>query len=604
MSSWLIGLMRDWKDRFTPFKAWIGELKNPSVLKADAMAGLTVALVSVPQAMAYAQLAGLPPYNGLYASFLPVIVAALFGSSRQLSSGPVAMASLMSAAAVQPYAALGPEALVAYSAILAIMIGIFRLSLGLLRLGFIVDFLSHPVVLGFTNAGAVIIATSQIPKIFGIPIKVDQFPHYYQYLWNVFISIPKTSLITLVMGAFALVSLHMFKRYAPRLPGILIVVVLTTVLAWVSGYVQLGGSVVGAIPKGLPTFTVPQVDLTFQNLSSLMVSAMVIGLMGLVEAISIAKAIASQTRQMWSVNQELVGQGLGNIVSGLFQGYVISGSFSRSAVNFSSGAITGFASIVTGILVAITLLFFTDLVYYLPQATLGAVIIMAVLNLFTVEPIKRAWRIEPHDGVAAIVTFVATLVFAPHLEGGILFGIILSLVLFLYRSMSPHFTEVSRHADGTLRDANLHKLKTSEDIAIYRFDGDLYFANAGYLEGKLLNSVAKKPNLKVVILDMGAVGRVDATGDTMLEKMADRLQATGIEFYLARTKVAVYEALRRSGLAQHIGEDRFFRERKYALQYAKELFGNEIDFEPLDHYIPAESKEKNSTGDLTVLPIS
>ncbi|WMP16056.1 SulP family inorganic anion transporter [Thiothrix lacustris] len=580
MASLLLSLMSDWKMRFTPFKGWIAELKDPATLKADAMAGLTVALISIPQAMAYAQLGGLPPYIGLYASFLPVIIAALFGSSRQLSTGPVAMASLMSATAIQPYAAQGVDALIAYSAMLALMIGVFRLSLGLLRLGVVVDFLSHPVVLGFTNAGALIIATSQVPKIFGLNVKADQFPHYYQYLLHTLESLPQTHIQTFAMGGFALAALFVLKKYAPKLPGILITVVITTVMSWAMNYTALGGSVVGAIPSGLPTFSFPAVDFSFHNLSSLLVSAVVIGLMGLVEAISIAKAIASQTRQPWSVNQELVGQGLANITSGLFQGYVVSGSFSRSAVNFSSGARTGLASIITGVLVAVTLMFLTDMLFYLPQATLGAVIIMAVINLITIKPIKRAWRVERHDGIAAVVTFLATLLFAPHLEVGILSGILLSLGLFLYRTMRPRFVEVARHEDGTMREACLHGLQTSDSVVVYRFDGDLYFANTGYLEGKMLNNIASKPKLKVLVLDMEGVGRVDATGDAMLEKMVDRLRATGIDFYLARTKLDVYEAFQRSGLAAHIGKEHFFRERKYAMQYAKDKLGDAIDIKP------------------------
>lgn len=594
MGNWVLSLLKDWKDRFTPYKNWLGELKNPQVLKADAMAGLTVALISVPQAMAYAQLAGLPPHIGLYASFVPVMVAAVFGSSRQLSSGPVALASLMSATVIQPYAALGPEAVIAYSAVLAIMVGIFRLSLGLLRLGMLVDFLSHPVVIGFTNAGAIIIATSQLPKLFGLSTKVDQFPHYYQFFWETLLLLPHSNLVTFAMGTFSLMALFIMKKFAPRLPGILIVVVMSTVLAWVTGYKELGGSIVGDVPKGMPSFVFPSITLDFQELSSLMMSAMVIGLMGLVEAISIAKAIASQTRQHWSVNQELVGQGLANIAAGLTQGYVVSGSFSRSAVNFSSGAITGFSSVVTGGLVAITLLYLTDLLYYLPQATLGAVIIMAVLNLLTIAPIKRAWAVEPHDGVAAVVTFVAVLIFAPHLERGILIGVVLSLGLFLYRTMSPNFAEVARHSDGTMRNAELHHLKTSDTVGVYRFDGELYFGNAGYLEGKLLNSIALKPAMKVMVLDMEGVGRIDATGDTMLQKMAERLRATGIEFYIARVKLQVYEAMQHSGLVSYIGEQHFFRERKYALRYAKELFGEAIDLEPLERYIPLTTTPANA----------
>ena len=581
MNQWLLSFLDDWKERLTPYRGWIGELKNPQTLKADILAGLTVALIAIPQAMAYAQLAGLPAYIGLYASFLPVIVAALFGSSRQLSTGTTAMASLMSATALQPYAAEGVEAMITYSAMLAIMVGTLRFLLGMLRLGMVMDFLSHPVVVGFTNAAALIIATSQIPKLFGVPVQVDTFEHYHQYLWHLLLALPHTHLVTFAMGAFALGSLIVLKKFAPRLPGVLLVVTLSTLLSWALGYDQLGGSVIGSIPRGLPEFHFPVVDLNFGNLGPLFTSAVIVGLMGLVEAVSISKSIAAQTRQRWSVNQELVGQGLANITAGLFQGFVVSGSFSRSAVNFAVGARTGFASIISGILVAITLLFLTDLLHYLPQATLGAIIIMAVFNLFKFAPIRRAWLVEPHDGIAAVATFTATLAFAPHLEQGILLGILLSLGLFLYRTMRPSFFEVVRHADGTMRSAKAHGLKTSDTVAVFRFNGDLYFGNTGYLEGKLLNTMSTKPRLKVVVLDMEGIGLVDATGEAMLERMADQLSTTGIEFYFARTNQRVYQSFLRSGLAAEIGEERFFRERKYALNHAKKLLGDEIDIRPL-----------------------
>ncbi|WP_028489303.1 SulP family inorganic anion transporter [Thiothrix lacustris] len=590
MGSWLVSLLSDWKDRFTPYKEWIGELKTPDVLKADAIAGLTVALVLIPQSMAYAQLAGLPAYVGLYASFLPVMVAAIFGSSRQLGTGPVAIVSLMSAAAMQPFAALGPETVVAYSAMLALMIGVFQLSLGLLRMGVLVDFLSHPVVVGFTNAGALIIGTSQLPKIFGLNVKADQFEHHYEFLWATLTALGSTKITTFAIGAFALITLIVLKKYAPRLPGVLITVFITTLMSWAVGFQAMGGSVIGEIPEGLPSFAIPNVSLDFKTLSSLATTAAIIGLIGFVEAISIAKAMASQTRQRLSANQELVGQGLGNITSGVFGGYAVSGSFSRSAVNFASGAITGFSSVVTGLLVAVTLLFLTPLLYHLPQATLAAVIIMAVINLIKIAPVKHAWKVEPHDGVVAVVTFLATMVFAPHLDKGILLGVVLSLGLFLYRTMSPNLVEVARHEDGSMRDAEAHGLKTSDSVSVYRFDGDLYFANTGYFEGKLLNNVAKKPGLKVLVLDMESVGQVDSTGEEMLEKLADRLKFAGIDFYIARTKLRVYEAFQRSGLAKHIGEERFFRERKYAINHAKEQFGDAIDVEPFLHYIPAEIK--------------
>jgi len=396
-------------------------------------------------------------------------------------------------------------------------------------------------------------------------------------------SLDSVERIIMLMAALAIISLFVLGRFFPRLPGILITVVLTTLVAWWMGYEDKGGTVVGVIPQGLPSLSFPAINFDLKQIGELIVSAVIIGLMGLVEAISISKTIAAKTRQPWSVNQELVGQGMANIFSGLSQGYVVSGSFSRSAVNYASGAVTGLASIITGLLIAVTLLFLTDLLYHLPQATLGAVIVMAVFSLFSMKPIVRAWKVERHDGIAAIITFVATLLFAPRLEVGILTGIILSLALFLYRTMRPNFIELSRHTDNILRDVAKHNLPTSETVAIYGFDSDLYFANAGYLEGKLLNSLSQKPGLKVVILDLEGVGQVDATGESMLEKMADRLKLNGVELYIARTKAQVYAAFKRSGLVESIGPQHFFYERKDALKHAKKVFADAVDITPLSY---------------------
>ncbi|MEZ5534737.1 MAG: SulP family inorganic anion transporter [Thiolinea sp.] len=585
MKRWVTVLLANWKERFTPFNSWLGELRNIKTLKADAVAGLTVALVLVPQSMAYAQLAGLPAYVGLYASFLPVMFAALWGSSRQLATGPVAIVSLMSAASLQSILGESPstETYLFYAAFLAIAVGIFQLALGLLQLGKLVDFLSHPVVIGFTNAAALIIATSQLSKLFGISVESGE--HHYETVWNILLGIPHTHVVTLIIAVFSIFVLVYLKKVAPSLPNVLIAVVLCTLISWGVGFEALGGQVIGDIASGLPGFSIPRID--FSHFTQLFMSAMIIALIGFVEAISVSKAIASQTRQRLSANQELVGQGVANITAGLFQGYAVSGSFSRSAVNYAADARTGFSSIVTGLLVAVTLLFLTPLLYHLPQATLAAVIMVAVLNLIKFEPVLHAWKVEPHDGIVVVVTFFATLVVAPHLEKGIMVGVVLSLGLFLYRTMSPNFVEVARHPDGSLRDSRRHHLQTSETVAVYRFDGDLYFANTGYLEGKILNSVANKPKLKVLVLDMEAVDQVDSTGEEMLEKLADRLKSAGIEFFVARIKLRVYEAFQRSGLSQHIGENRFFRERTLAVKHAKEMLGDAIDIEPLLRAMPA-----------------
>ena len=290
-------------------------MKNPAILKADIIAGITVALVLIPQAMAYAQLAGLPPHYGLYASFLVPIVAAIFGSSRQLQNGPVAVISLMTAAALAPLA-LNAEQTIMYAALLALIAGGIQLILGFLRLGIMVDFLSHSVVIGFTNAAALVIASMQLGKIFGVSVTTGDYLH--ETLWNLVVAIPEnTHLLTLFMGIFSIILLILFKRFTPKLPGILFTVVITTTVAWLSGYADRGGAVVAEVPAGLPSFTWPQYDP--RHIKELMLPAGMIAFLSFVEAFSVAKAVASKTRQRLSADQEMVGKGLANLVAGVTQ---------------------------------------------------------------------------------------------------------------------------------------------------------------------------------------------------------------------------------------------------------------------------------------------
>ena len=594
MNNYLTQLVHDAKSRFVPFLDWIFELKNPDILKADVIAGITVALVLIPQSMAYAQLAGLPPQMGLYAAFLVPIVAALFGSSRQLQNGPVAIISLMTAAALLPLN-LEISQYIAYAAMIAILAGIMQMVLGFLRLGVMVDFLSHPVVIGFTNAAAIVIASLQIGKILGV--KPESGEHLYQTLWNLILAVPETHFVTLAMGVFSLLLLFGFKRFTPKLPGILLTVVIAILLSWAIGYEKMGGAIVSNINSGLPSFAMPSIDSS--HLGFLLLPAFMIALLSFVEAFSIAKAVASKTRQHLSADQEMVGKGLANIVAGVTQGYAVSGSFSRTAVAFDAGAKTGFAAIVSGIIVGITLLFLTPLLYHLPVATLAAVIIVAVIGLFHFEPFHHAWKVNPHDGFVALAVFLSTLYFAPHLEWGIFIGVGLSLLFYLYRTMKPHFAEVSKSEDGVYRDANLNNLETSETVAFYRYDGDLYFANAGYLERKLLNAVADKPKLKVIVLDLEAVDQIDATGEEMLGHMSERLSEAGIEFYISRVKFKVEDALRRSGLYDTIGEQHFFVRRSRAIKAIKDKYGDTVDVSHLVYHKPVDVEEEHLTEETT-----
>ncbi len=575
--------------RLLPFLSWIGKCKDSSTLSADVIAGITVALVLVPQSMAYAQLAGLPPYYGLYASFLPGIVAALFGSSRQLATGPVAVVSLMTAAALEPLA-LTPDMYVAYAISLAIMVGIFQLMLGLLRLGVLVDFLSHPVVIGFTNAAAIIIATSQLSKIFGVVVEKGE--HHYDTIWSVIVAATtETHTLTLGMGLLAIAIMALLKKYSPKMPNVLIAVVVTTLLAYFIGYEAQGGKVVGVVPAGVTMPNLPA-GVSWDILVQMITTAVIISIIGFMEAISIAKAMAARTRQRLDPNQELIGQGLGNMVSGLFQGYAVSGSFSRSAVNINAGAITGFSAVVTGLAVGATLLFLTPLLYHLPQATLAAVIMMAVINLVKIEPIIYAWRVQPHDGIVAIVTFILTLIVAPHLETGIVTGVLLSLGLFLFRTMRPRISVLSRDPDGTLRDADVRQLATCDDISLIRFDGPLFFANTGYFNDTILDRVAHKPDLKFVIIDAEGINEIDATGEEMLHELDKRLQSAGIELLIARAKKQIMDILKRTGFVEAMGVERFFRLRTHAFEYAWEKLGdNHAETCPLKVSQPLSDEE-------------
>jgi len=559
-------LLTNLKIILLPFLPWKEKLRDPKNVRADIVAGFTVALVLIPQSMAYAQLAGLPPYYGLYASFLPVIVASLFGSSYQLATGPVAVVSLLTASALAPYA-MYPETYVAYAILLAVMVGSFQLLLGNLKLGVLVDFLSHPVVIGFTNAAAIIIASSQIGKLFGVV--GEKAEHQYETLWNTLVAASQdTHLETLGIALLALIIMILLKKYAPRIPAIATAVVVTTVISWLSGFEQGGGRVVGAIPAGLPSFTIPTYNM--EIIIELMGVTIAIALIGFMEAISVAKAMAAHTRQRLDPNQELVGQGLANIISGFFSGYAVSGSFSRSAINIDAGAVTGLASVITGIIVGLTLLFITPLLYHLPQATLAAVIIMAVSKLIKIKPVIQAWKAEPHDGIVAIVVFCLTLFMAPHLENGIIAGILLSLILFNYRTMRPRFVELSRFSDGNFRDAKINKLDTCCYISILRFDMSLYFANAGYFETKVLENLASKPQLKYIIIDAAGINMLDATGQEMLCQLKSRLHKVGVELLFARIKGPFMNVLRRTGALDCHGHKHVFPRVQDAINYASQ----------------------------------
>lgn len=682
---------------------WLPELRNRETLRADAVAGLTVALILIPQSMAYAQLAGLPAHYGLYASLMPPLVAAFFGSSRQLATGPVAMVSLMTAAALEPLATAGSAAFVGYAVLLSLMVGLFQLLMGMFRMGIMLNFLSHPVVTGFVNAAAIIIATSQLGKIFGVTVEAGE--HHYEYVLDVIsAAVNQPHWPTLAMAVLAFAIMYGVKRYNPRLPFVLIAVVVTTILAWLLGFaehknvklsqiadqkirialmfdglqarnianqeqkyieaqkayselsrgvtvesaelltarqtleqsqflleqlkaearthhkqlfatplysvgggeetqfftreqilqqegeeseiygqtwhivsyeadaveLQAGGQVIGAVPRGLPGFQMPEFD--WSAIRHLIGATIAISLIGFMEAISIARTLATSTRQTVNTDRELIGQGMSNIVGSMFQAYPASGSFSRSAVNFNAGAVTGFSSVVTVVAVAFTLLALTPLLYYLPQATLAAVIMMAVAGLINVRSLLHAWQTKRHDGIVAMVTFLLTLALAPDLEMGILIGMLLSLVLLLFRIMKPriifpHHSAYLFPGDAAARDGEDGR------IVWMRFDGSLVFVNVSFFEEQLQGLLSSSEDIRALIIDGVSINDLDASGAEMLRENFRRLSESGVELLFTRLRPPILKTFQRSHLFNVIPRDRFHRKPASAYAHARQLIG-------------------------------
>ncbi|MBF0154948.1 MAG: sulfate permease [Magnetococcales bacterium] len=539
-------------DRMLPFLKWPRITR--ATLQADLIAGITVALVLIPQSMAYAQLAGLPPYYGLYSAFLPGVAAALFGSSKQLATGPVAVVSLLTASSLLPLATAGSGEFVALAITLSFLVGLTQLALGFLRMGAVVNFLSHPVIIGFTNAAALIIGLSQLSKILGV--KMGRSESFLHDIWGVLLQIDHTHIPSLAFGAGAFVIMWVLKRYYSKVPNVLVAVGVCIVFSQVIGFeARLGGAVIGAIPEGLPRLAMPNLD--FDVMRSLVPSAIIISLVGFMEAISIAKAMAAKNKDRLDPNQELIGQGLGNVLGCLTQSFPTSGSFSRSAVNMSAGAVSGLSSIITSVVTLLTLLFLTPFLYHLPQPVLAAVIMMAVVGLINFKAIFYAWRANKPDGIAALLTFVATLLVAPHLDKGIMIGAVFAIIVHLYQAMRPRVAILGRFNDGTLRDINVHPhLPTDDRIIAIRFDGQLFFANTSYFEETILSAVASKPNANYILVVGDGINRLDASGEEVIHHIVERLKENGCTVVFSGLKKQVLDVMRRTRLFEMIGGDK------------------------------------------------
>jgi sulfate permease, SulP family len=547
--------------RYFPILEW-ARVYSLVTLTDDMLAAVIVTIMLVPQSLAYAMLAGLPPQVGLYASVLPLVAYAVFGTSRTLAVGPVAVISLMTAATVSQLALPGTADYIAAALVLTLLSGVMLLVLGFFRLGFLANFLSHPVVSGFITASGILIAASQFKHLFGI----DASGHtLYQMLRSLAADLSSTNPTTLVVGGSTLVFLYAVRKWLKPLLTSLevrtraadivtklapIVAVAATTLA--AAYLQLpdhGVRVVGAIPQGLPSLTIPSFDLDLWV--RLTGAAGLISIIGFVESVSVAQTLAAKRRERIDPDQELVGLGAANLAAAFSGAYPVTGGFARSVVNFDAGARTPAAGAFTAAGIGIATLLLTPYLFFLPQATLAATIIVAVLSLVDFSVLRRTWTYSKKDFSAVAATIVVTL--AIGVEAGVLAGVILSIALFLYRTSRPHMAVVGLVA-GTehFRNVLRHQVKTSPHILSLRVDESLYFANARYLEDKLYDMVAGRPDLRHVVLMCTAVNEIDASALESLVAINQRLDELGVTFHLSEVKGPVMDQLQKSDFLNYL----------------------------------------------------
>lgn len=535
-----------------PALGW-GRGYGRETLAADALAALVVTIMLIPQSLAYALLAGLPPQAGLYASIAPLLAYAVFGSSRVLAVGPVAVVSLMTAAAIQPHVAAGTADYWSAALALALLSGLILLSLGLLRLGFLANFISHPVISGFITASAIVIAASQLKTLLGIRAEGDALP---ALLTSIARQAPEAHWLTFGIGAAAIAFLVWVRKgFKPLLlgwgvgeraadmlakAGPVAVIAATTLLAWLLGWDQRGVKVVGAIPTGLPPFTrVPFDPGLWRDLA---VPALLISLVGFVESVSVGHTLAARRRERLDPDQELVALGASNVSCAFTGGFPVTGGFARSVVNFDAGARTPMAGVLTAAGIAIASLFLTPALYYLPQATLAATIVVAVLSLVDLPMLRRTWSSSRPDFAGAAATLAGTLLWG--IEQGLVAGVALSLALYLLRTSRPHIAVVGL-VPGTehFRNVLRHRVLVDPRLLTLRIDESLYFANARALEDAVNREVAARPELKHVVLQCTAINDIDASALESLESVMERLRSAGISLHLSEVKGPVMDRL-------------------------------------------------------------
>ncbi len=547
--------------RYFPILDW-GRTYGPGMATNDLVAAVIVTIMLIPQSLAYAMLAGLPPEVGLNASILPLVAYAVFGTSRTLAVGPVAVVSLMTAAAVGEIAAAGTADYATAATALALLSGLMLVGLGLLRLGFIANFLSHPVIAGFITASGILIAASQLKHILGIPGGGGNLVEIGETL---IANLTATNPWTLAIGVAAIAFLFWVRRglkpllaglgLQPRLADVLakagpiVAVAVTAALAFGLSLEDRGVRIVGAVPQGLPPFSLPSLDLAL--FGELLVPAILISVIGFVESVSVASTLAAKRRQRITPDQELVGLGAANLASAVSAGYPVTGGFARSVVNFDAGAETPAAGAFTAVGIALATLFLTPLLFFLPQATLAATIIVAVLSLVDFGVLRRTWTYAKADFAAVAATIVLTL--GMGVEIGVTTGVAVSLLLYLYRTSRPHLAVVGRvRGSEHFRNVLRHQVETDPAILSLRVDESLYFANARYLEDRLYDMVAARPELRHVVLMCPAINDIDASALESLEEINRRLADSGVTFHLSEIKGPVMDRLQRTDFLDHL----------------------------------------------------
>ena len=534
------------------------------------MAGLTVAVVLIPQSMAYAMLAGLPPVYGLYAAAVTPIIAALWGSLRQLATGPIAIMSLLVLTTLTPLAEPGSDQFVSLAILLAFMVGILYLAIGLLRMGELMSFISHSAVRGFTAAAALIITATQLPHLFGI--QTGRHESMLPLIIEIVKSLTTVHLPTIAIGVIALAIIYGVQKMRKNLPAGLIAMVITTLAVVLLDLNGKGVAIVGQSPSGLPYPVVPSFDL--EIISDLIGPAIVIALVSFAETYSVGKAISSQTKQKVDVNQEFIGQGLANLIGSFFQSYPVSGSFSRSAINFAAGAKTGVASALSSLAVVVALLFLTPLLTYIPKAALAALVISAVMTLFHPQAVFQLWKMNRHDGVVAVTVFVLALLTKP--DYALLIGVMISLILFLWKTMHPRIVRVTKDPQHNMFvNADVVNQPSCPQILHLRSDNSIYFANAEYTIEHMLERVYEQQTpLKYLLLDFQAMGFIDITGIDELRLLHDEIKRRGMELALLEVHRPVQKTLESTGFINALQPGHLVEQKGKAIT---------VLFEHIDH---------------------